>query len=542
VGEVGLVDGTRVSVGDLIITRCNNRRLTVSGSDWVKNGDRWTVQQVHSDGSLQARRIGTRVSVVLPAGYVAEHVQLGYATTVHTAQGVTVDTAHAVVTGEQDRQVLYVAVTRGRTANHLYLVDGADGDPHTLTRPDTVNPPTAMDLLCRVLARDGSQQSATSTRRHLDAPATRLHDAVSHYTDALGYAAEQVLGTETLTALDREVDILWPGLTHEPAWSTLRGHLARHALDGTDPLLLLADATADGGLGTARDRAAVLAWRIGSTPTHEGPLPSLPAIPSVLRDDPDWGGYLQAREARIKTLADEVRADAERGQAHLDRATGQVPGSRETGDLHPWEEQLPNDVATDPAAPRLIERLTSLNQTGIDVSPALEAALNQPNPLPDDVPANALWWRVLEHLGPLAAEPPDDAARIWAKGLAQLETGSAPAGRWRSILEQAHPGITEDPGYPTLDETLRQAHAEGFDVSSELESLVQTRPLWATSAAVDLRYRVIAASQLTSVRHIPPPPAPPVSALTRTAIDYPSYGLGQIPGGPPSHGPGPPSL
>jgi hypothetical protein len=36
---------------------------------------------------------------------------------VHTAQGVTVDTAQPVVTGEEDRQLLCVAVTRGRTAN-----------------------------------------------------------------------------------------------------------------------------------------------------------------------------------------------------------------------------------------------------------------------------------------------------------------------------------------------------------------------------------------------------------------------------------------
>jgi hypothetical protein len=528
---VGLVDGTRASAGDLIITRRNHRRLTVSGSDWVKNGDRWTVQQVHPDGSLRARRVGTRVSVVLPAGYVAEHVQLGYATTVHTAQGVTVDTAHAVLTGDEDRQVLYVAVTRGRTANHLYLGDSMDGDPHTLTRPDTVNPPTAVDVLSRILARDGSQQSATSTRRHLDAPATRLDEAVVRYTDAVGYAAEQVLGPAALTALDREVDLLWPGLTGEPAWSTLRGRLALQALDGTDPVALLADATADGRLGNARDRAAVLASRIQSSRTQHGPLPSLPAIPSARSDHPDWGAYLQAREARIKTLAENVRADLERCGAHVDRATAPAPGSRETGEIHSWEEQLPDQVNTDPSAPRLRERLHSLNETGADVTAALSAALEQPNRLPADVPADALWWRVLEHLGPAAIESRARAGRPTpANSLAQLDTDAPPPSRWRITLEELCPGITEDPAYPALDQTLRQAHAEGFDVISELEPVVQTGPLWATSAAVDLRYRIIAASQLTPVSHVSPALAPPPSSVTPSTTEHLMCGLGHVPG------------
>ncbi len=33
-------------VGDVVITRRNDRRLGVSGTDWVKNGDRWTVTAV----------------------------------------------------------------------------------------------------------------------------------------------------------------------------------------------------------------------------------------------------------------------------------------------------------------------------------------------------------------------------------------------------------------------------------------------------------------------------------------------------------------
>jgi hypothetical protein len=41
--DVQLADGNRASVGDVIITRQNDRRLRISATDWVKNGDRWTV-------------------------------------------------------------------------------------------------------------------------------------------------------------------------------------------------------------------------------------------------------------------------------------------------------------------------------------------------------------------------------------------------------------------------------------------------------------------------------------------------------------------
>jgi hypothetical protein len=38
--EVRLADGNQASVGDVIITRSNDRRLRLSATDWVKNGDR----------------------------------------------------------------------------------------------------------------------------------------------------------------------------------------------------------------------------------------------------------------------------------------------------------------------------------------------------------------------------------------------------------------------------------------------------------------------------------------------------------------------
>lgn len=111
--ELALQDGSRAAVADSVITRRNDRRLRV-GRRWVRNGDRWTVTEVRHDGSLILRRTGRKwgASVVLPADYVSEHLDLGYAVTSHRAQGIAVDTAHVLVDAAMTRENLYVALTR----------------------------------------------------------------------------------------------------------------------------------------------------------------------------------------------------------------------------------------------------------------------------------------------------------------------------------------------------------------------------------------------------------------------------------------------
>ena len=108
--------------GDVIVTRRNDRRLSVfAGHDFVKNGDRWSVEGVGEDGSLKVRHVEHGGTVTLPAAYVSEHVELGYALTVHRAQGATVDTAHALIDSRADRAGAYVGLSRGREQNNLYV-------------------------------------------------------------------------------------------------------------------------------------------------------------------------------------------------------------------------------------------------------------------------------------------------------------------------------------------------------------------------------------------------------------------------------------
>jgi conjugative relaxase-like TrwC/TraI family protein len=310
--EVSLADGNRASVGDVIITRRNDRRLRLTATDWVKNGDRWTVTHVSKHGDLTVRHTRSHLTVRLPADYVRESTGLGYATTIHAAQGVTADTMHGLVTGLESRQQLYTMLTRGRTANHLYLQVVGDGDPHSLIRPETVAPHTPTETLQLILARDDAPTSATTLLRELSDPAARLFDAVQRYTDGLHVAAEQLVGPRIVQVLDSQADKVVPELTSEPSWPTLRAHLLALAAEtGEHPLLHLQSAAAGRELDTAGDMAAVLDWRLPEpAPTDPGPLPWLPGILEALHDHPVWNQYLAKRAVLIADLAAHVRRDA----------------------------------------------------------------------------------------------------------------------------------------------------------------------------------------------------------------------------------------
>jgi conjugative relaxase-like TrwC/TraI family protein len=186
--EVALADGSRLCVGDEIVTRRNERRIPITATDWVKNGDRWTVHAVHSNGGITAVHRDTGRHIALPADYVACHVSLGYARTINSAQGSTADTCHVVITGSESREQLYVALSRGRLANHVHVTLPGANDEHAAIRPETLNPLTPLDILHRILDREEAQHSATTQQRQLAHPQLSLRDAAARYADAVQLA------------------------------------------------------------------------------------------------------------------------------------------------------------------------------------------------------------------------------------------------------------------------------------------------------------------------------------------------------------------
>ena len=103
--------------GDRVLFRENNRDLG------VKNGMLGTVERAE-DGRLGVRLDSAqepgrgRVVDVSMADYAA--VDHGYATTIHKAQGATVDRAYVLASETMDRHLTYVAMTRHRDGAQLY--------------------------------------------------------------------------------------------------------------------------------------------------------------------------------------------------------------------------------------------------------------------------------------------------------------------------------------------------------------------------------------------------------------------------------------
>ena len=493
--EVMLVDGSAASAGDVIITRRNNRALRTSGTptdgprtageDFVKNGDRWTVTAARDDGSLQVVNTRTGRDTVLPAAYVAGHVQLGYATTVHGGQGVTADTSHTVAVGGESRQQLYVALTRGRDANNIYLAVTGDGDEHSVITPAVTHPLTAVNVLEQILARDEAQVSATTTSRRLADPAIDAAAAAARYSDSLHTAAAHLLGPGWGHHLDAALDQACPGITDSPAYPTLRGHLALLAANGEDPVVAFTQARTSREIDTAADVAAVLDWRLDPTHTHtpshplsrassassassasddgSGPLAWLPGIPRSLAADPYWGSYLLARHRHVTRATTAVR-----GQAAGYTAATAPAWARQL--LHPDHQGLLADLAVFRAAHAIPDDDT--RPTG----PRQLAAADR---------------RAQHHLDRSVA--------------ATLDTGHLSA--WTAVAEQVGLTPATDPHWPGLVHNLAALSRAGADASALLRAAAAEKPLPDEYRAAAIWWRIagqVSPAVLTTDRDLAP--------------------------------------
>ena len=204
---------------------------------------------------------------MLPAGYVAAHVELGYASTVHAAQGVTADAAHGIVTGAEDRQLLYTMLSRGRLETPAPVIAESLPAGEEPMLPGVMEQLTATETLEAILARDGAARSATADATQAVAPATQLHQSVLRYADAVEHATRAIVGSHS-----------------------------DDALEAAGP----------------------------------GPLPWLPGIPADVAHDATWGPYLSAHAERINRLAAEVREHGSLPE-QTEWLTGRLPAPTRDG-------------------------------------------------------------------------------------------------------------------------------------------------------------------------------------------------------------------
>lgn len=458
--SVTLRSGLDVSVGDHVLTRRNDRRNRLSPTDFVKNGDRWTVVDVDRAGALRLQHQRSGRHTWVGAEYVRHHVDHGYAVTVHSAQGTTVDVSHVLLDGSETRQLAYVALSRGRFANHVYLRSSGNGDPHSVIRPEIVRPSTGAEMLAAVLQRDGVEESASTRRRLAASPQELLRQHSLRYLDGVFAAAEDIAGAEALQDLEERAEETQPGITTCGGWPLLKMMLATIHAAGDDPIGELQRVRAERPLGDAQDVAAVLAWRLDDADLFgsNGPLPWLRAVPRPLRDHATWGPYLAARAELVTHYATEVRDQTDQTnepprwaqtvrhdlgtwqEVAVWRAANGIPDS----DVIPTGEALPASrernyqlrleqrvaatsgpavpipraalqllqdrepaVTSDPLWPVLARRLSAVARRGAGVEEILTAALDE-GPLPDERPAAALWFRLAGALRLTAAEVDPD--------------------------------------------------------------------------------------------------------------------------------------
>lgn len=319
--ETTLADEHRASVGDWVITRQNDRSIRSATGAWVRNGHRWRVLEVGKDGSLTVRRQhGRNVTVTLPMEYVREWVDLGYAVTVHRAEGITVDTAHVLVTAKTTREHLYVAMTRGRESNTAYVALDRPDSAHTA--PDDL---TAVGVLAGVLNHSGAELSVHQTIEVESETYSSIAQLAAEYETLA--AAAQYDRWKALVSTSGLPPEVGQAVVAADAFGPLAAALRQAEAADIDVSAVFNRAVHRGTLADAEDPAAVLHHRVrlaiaGRRPPRLHLIAGLiPEARGAIRDD--YRKALAERAALIETRASALAEHALRTRAPwVHRLTG----------------------------------------------------------------------------------------------------------------------------------------------------------------------------------------------------------------------------
>jgi conjugative relaxase-like TrwC/TraI family protein len=418
-----LHDGTHASAGDWIVTRNNNRLLSVfGGRDFVKNGDVWQVAAVRQDHSLEITHLAHQGTAVLPADYVAAHVELAYATTVNRTQGMTSEgSAHTLVPQTMTREQFYPAVTRARHDNRLYV------ETHQHVIDDHRETPEDRDVrsvLTGVLKHSGLETAATEELRESLGTEESLATLVSRHDYAARLDADERF-TVLLSKHASEV------LSH-PAEPALLQTL-RNAEDlGWQVEQLIPAALAAGRLVGAQDPAAVLQWRIEQK--VEQARPPIRVAEPQLAEIERWRAAVEqhAPDAAVGTAAWSLvwkrtaaaSADGLDVDAALRLAASRLssrPTQDPMDDVHyvantlaaVFRQQRGAGAGSQPALPWLARAHVDVRHDQPEVADYLgqlnEAIRSRTAELRDQITADPPTW--LTGLGARPAEP--NAAAVW---------------------------------------------------------------------------------------------------------------------------------
>jgi hypothetical protein len=177
----------QIAAGDIILSRHNDASITVAPGpdhkrgdriDQVRNGIRWRVAWVDADaGQIAAERLTDNARAIFEGDYRREHITLGYATTVHAAQGMPVGNDRtrgvcwALLSDRASRSMAYVGMTRARDENHLGIypavLNEVDTEQTSQMRRGTKHQAAAV-LHTIATANDDRPRTMTAEAAHAD--------------------------------------------------------------------------------------------------------------------------------------------------------------------------------------------------------------------------------------------------------------------------------------------------------------------------------------------------------------------------------------
>lgn len=270
-----LSDGLHAGRGDRILARRNDRRLTDHTGDFIRNGTLITITHAPAaDGSVTGTRLDTGASITLSGRYLAESAELGYATTAHRSQGITVDTGHTLVSeGRLTRELFYVSMTRGRHSNTAYVCEPDPRDHHAID-PSTL--PDWQQILSQVLTAQGAEHTAHEIRAAEAAKANSLSHLMAERDYLLQIAADDdvthLISAHSPDSLER--------LRESPEWGAVTSAWRRAAVvDLSDAEQALVD-----GLQSpadSADSASVIRSRLLAVAQRDRPSESTAAESSI---------------------------------------------------------------------------------------------------------------------------------------------------------------------------------------------------------------------------------------------------------------------
>ena len=437
---VRIADGARASAGDLITCTRNDHQVEAGAPGRaLANGDLLRIEAVTAGGLVVRRALdadpATGQRRWTDRTFLYPHFgdsELGYAVTDHVAQGRTVHTGLAVITGTEDRQHAYVALTRGTDANYAYVFTLSPklADPLPGPRPapelarydkilaeragvpapetEPAQPGTALGVLATVLDHDGQQLSATQTRQQALADADHLALLHAIWTAETTPARQGRYRALLLAALPPE-HCREPSHQARWLWRTLRGA----ELAGLDAAQVLAEAIAERDLAGARDVPSVVDARIRYRLGSPVPLPAVPwsaQLPGIT--DPERRSYITEIAALMDARKDRIGEHAAEHQLPWAvTALGPVP--EHPVDRLDWQKRASSIGAW--------RELSGYAHPTEAIGPEPATAV------PD---VRAAWYEALAALGP--ADGPDvrgmpDGRLLHLRDTYPIETAWAPA-------------------------------------------------------------------------------------------------------------------